>query len=184
MTDARLETPRQLAAHLGLSEGRDSSPNPNRPAGLCAYWLSCIYPRWGLREVPCGKDREIVGRRNQGPRLRYLEKRETYYITWTEHGRSRERSTGTSDREQAEIVFAEFLHARARRDSPTDPSEMLVTDILTYYASERGPKVAAPDVMLRAIDMLIDFGKAGRSRTYGRKRALTTVRSGGVRQAL
>lgn len=98
-----------------------------------------------------------MGRRNQGPRLRYLEKRETYYITWTEHGRSRERSTGTSDREQAEIVFAEFLHARARRDSPTDPSEMLVTDILTYYASERGPKVAAPDVMLRAIDMLIDF---------------------------
>jgi hypothetical protein len=48
-------------------------------------------------------------RRNQGPRLRYLNKREAYYITWTEHGRSRERSTGTADREQAENIFAEWL---------------------------------------------------------------------------
>ena len=48
-------------------------------------------------------------RRNQGPRLRWLEKRKCFYIAWTEHGRSRERSTGTADREQAEIVFAEWL---------------------------------------------------------------------------
>lgn len=98
-----------------------------------------------------------MGRRNQGARLRYLEKRNAYYITWTEHGRSRERSTGTSDREKAEIVFADFLHARGRRDGPSDPSEMLVTDMLTYYGSERGPKVTAPKVMAHAIDVLTGF---------------------------
>jgi hypothetical protein len=27
-----------------------------------------------------------MGRRNQGPRLRWLEKRGAYYITWTQHG--------------------------------------------------------------------------------------------------
>jgi integrase len=97
-----------------------------------------------------------MGRRNQGPRLRYLEKRCAYYITWTEHGRSRERSTGTADRERAEIVFGAFLQARGRT-GPGDPSEMLVTDALTDYARERGPKVTAPEVMGRAIDMLTGF---------------------------
>src|SRR5262249_29821085 len=96
-------------------------------------------------------------RRNQGPRLRWLDKRQCYYITWTEHGRSRERSTGTADRERAEIVFAEFLQARGRRTGPSDPSEMLVTDALADYARHRGPKVTAPDVLGRAIEMLTRF---------------------------
>ena len=82
-------------------------------------------------------------RRNQGPRLRWLEKRECFYITWTEHGRSRERSTGTADREQAEIIFAEWLHRRGRRAGPSDPASILVTDVLNEYAEQRGPKTAA-----------------------------------------
>jgi integrase len=98
-----------------------------------------------------------MGRRNQGPRLRWLKKRKAFYITWTEHGRSRERSTGTAIREQAEIELEQFLHARGRRDGPVDPSEMFVTDVLAFYASERGPKVTAPNVMGRAIEMLTCF---------------------------
>jgi len=96
-------------------------------------------------------------RRNHGPRLRWLKKRNCFYITWSEHGRSRERSTGTSDSERAQIALAEFLHARGRRDGPIDPSEMLVTDVLSLYARERGPKVTAPEVMARAIEMLARF---------------------------
>src|SRR5690242_3424530 len=96
-------------------------------------------------------------RRNQGPRLRWIGKRRCFYITWTEHGRSRERSTGTADREQAEITFAEWLQARWRRAGPSDPSQILVTDILVDYAKERGPKVAAPEPLGRAITMLTDF---------------------------
>src|SRR5262245_56539536 len=96
-------------------------------------------------------------RRNQGPKLRWLAKRGCFYITWTEHGRSRERSTGTANRQGAEEIFGEWLHARSRRAGPSDPSEMLVTDLLADYASERGPKVTAPQVMGRAIEMLIQF---------------------------
>jgi integrase len=98
-----------------------------------------------------------MSRRNEGPRLRWLDKRRCFYITWTERGRSRERSTGTADREHAEIVFAEWLQRRGRRTGPSDPSAILVTDVLNDYANERGPKVTAPQVMGRAIEMLTEF---------------------------
>jgi integrase len=96
-------------------------------------------------------------RRNQGPRLRWLAKRNAYYITWTERGRSRERSTGTADREQAEIVFAEWLQLRGRRNGPSDPAKILVTDILDRYQQARGPKVAAPGRIAYAVEALTDF---------------------------
>src|SRR6476661_6992991 len=96
-------------------------------------------------------------RRNQGPRLRWLKKRNCYYIVWTEHGRSRERSTGTKDREQAEIVFAEWLQLRGRRNGPSDPAAILVTDVLNLYLQERGPKVAAPGRIAFAALALTDF---------------------------
>jgi integrase len=76
--------------------------------------------------------------------LRFLLKRNCYYITWTEFGRSRERSTGTASRRQAEIALAEFLHIRNRSLGPRDPSEILVTDVLADYAEEVAPMTAAP----------------------------------------
>jgi integrase len=88
--------------------------------------------------------------------LRWLKKRGCYYITWTEHGRSRERSTGTADRCQAEIIFVHWLQARRRRDGPRDPSEILVTDVLADYARQREAKVSAPRIGC-AIDALLPF---------------------------
>src|SRR5262245_3284856 len=78
----------------------------------------------------------------------------------TENGRSRERSTGTADREQAEIIFAEWLQARGRKSGPSDPSQILITDILTDYATERATKVAAPRIIGCAIDSLSCFWEA------------------------
>jgi integrase len=98
-----------------------------------------------------------MARRNQGPRLRWLAKRNAYYITWTEHGRSRECSTGTADREQAEIAFAEWLQLRGRQDGPSDPSQILVTDVLNLYLQERGPNIAAPGRIAYAVLALTDF---------------------------
>ena len=99
----------------------------------------------------------IMPRRNQGPRLRWLAKRECFYIVWTERGRSRERSTGTADREQAQIALAEFLRQRDRRSGPRHPNEVLVTDLLTEYSTERGPKVAAAHRIAYAVLPLVDF---------------------------
>jgi len=98
-----------------------------------------------------------MGRRNQGPRLRFLERRNTYYICWTERGRSRERSTGTANREEAEIALGQFIRTKSRRAGPRDPSEILVTEILTDYAEERGPNVQSGDRIGYAIDPLSNY---------------------------
>lgn len=101
-------------------------------------------------------------RRNQGPRLRWLDKRQCYYIVWTENGRSRERSTGTKERGEAEIQFTEWLRERQRTSGPVDPSQIFITDILADYAAERGPKVKAGERIAYALSPLIEYwqGKA------------------------
>jgi integrase len=96
-------------------------------------------------------------RRNSGPRLRFLEKRSCYYIVWTEGGRSRERSTGTADRREAEIALAEFIHLRNRDSGTRDPSQVLVTDTLADYALEHGEDTAAPWRIAAAIKALAPF---------------------------
>jgi integrase len=99
----------------------------------------------------------VMPRRNSGPRLRFLKKRGCFYICWTEDGRSRERSTGTSDREQAEIAFAEFLRIRTLAGGPRDPAEILVTDVLADYAQEHGPRTSAPWRLAYAVAGLAGF---------------------------
>lgn len=74
-----------------------------------------------------------MSRRNLGPKLKFLEKRGLFYIVWTEDGRSRERSTGTADSSAAQIELAQFLQERASGLTTRDPSDVLVTDILTIY---------------------------------------------------
>jgi integrase len=96
-------------------------------------------------------------RRNSGARLRFLEKRGCYYIVWTRNGRSRERSTGTADREQAEIALAEFIHQRTRSAGPRDPAQILITDVLADYAQERGPTTSAPSRIGYAVAPLAAF---------------------------
>ena len=56
-----------------------------------------------------------MARRNQGPKLRWLEKRKKFYVTWTERGRSYECSTSTADREEAEAFFARFMRVKDLR---------------------------------------------------------------------
>lgn len=101
-------------------------------------------------------------RRNAGLRLRFLQKRNCWYIVWTERGRSRERSTGTSDCAVAEIALAEFLRRRIRPNGPRDPSEVLVTDVLADYAEERGPQTEAAWRIAYAVEGLADYWE-GRS---------------------
>ena len=118
-------------------------------------------------------------RRNNGARLRFLEKRGCFYIVWTERGRSRERSTGTSDRREAEVALADFLRSQPLHAGPRDPSEIGVTDVLAEYALDRGDKMMDPARLGYAIDALTRFW-IGRSvqdvtkrtcEAYGRQRA-------------
>ena len=96
-------------------------------------------------------------RRNTGPRLRFLDKRDAYYIVWTHAGRSRERSTGTANRLEAEIALSEFIRERTRDNGPRDPSEILVTDVLADYANEGADATSTPWRIAYAVEALTMF---------------------------
>ncbi len=98
-------------------------------------------------------------RRNAGPRLKWLEKRGCFYIVWTEGGRSRERSTGATDSSVAEVALAQFLRSR-RSEGPAEPSETLITDLLTDYAESKSETVASPERIGFAIGPLAQFWEA------------------------
>jgi hypothetical protein len=82
-------------------------------------------------------------RRNHGPHLTYLEKCGSFYITWTEGGRSRQRSTGSKDRGEAERALAEFILDRTRQNGPSDPAQTLITEVLADFAEACADKLSA-----------------------------------------
>jgi integrase len=83
------------------------------------------------------------------------------YICWKQNGRGGQRSTATADREQAEIVFADFLHQRNRAvGGPRDPAEALITDVLDDYAREHGPTTRSPWRIACAVEVLGRFWEA------------------------
>lgn len=97
-------------------------------------------------------------RRNTGAKLRWFPERGAYYICWTVNGRSRKCSTGTAEREEAEISLADWLQVRSRTiTGPSDPAKTLITDCLAFYAEERGPKIIGRETMANAIDNLTEF---------------------------
>ena len=98
-----------------------------------------------------------MARRNQGARLQWLDKRGCYYIVWSENGRSKQRSTGTTDREVAEVKLAEFLAERGHTGGPLTPNAMLISDALAYYALVRKETATAADRIGFAIPPLIEF---------------------------
>jgi integrase len=105
-------------------------------------------------------------------------------------------STGCrkDERQQAEKALADYL---TRKHRPSfqggDPATVLIADILTYYASERGPELAHPELVgYHMIPLLGHFGeklcdwisgstcrdyvKARRAGTLGRKVTSGTAR--------
>lgn len=104
---------------------------------------------------------ESMSRPSAEPRLEIDRKdpRGNYYIYWTEGGRSREKSTRTRDRREAELIKAKWLIGRARPTEPTDPSAVLVAEILSHYMIRRLPKVGDPDRIKNAIAPMLPFWK-------------------------
>ncbi len=96
-------------------------------------------------------------RRNRGPRLQWHRNRKSWYIVWTERGRSRERSAGTQDRAEAEIALADFIHQTNRGSGPRDPAQILVTDILADYVQDRAGEIASPGRIAAAVKALVPF---------------------------
>src|SRR5262245_56456757 len=84
-----------------------------------------------------------MARRNNGPRLRYIEERGGYHICWTDPnqaGRGRIKFTGTKDRTEAEQVFADWLAAHGTSQpttGPVDPSRISVDRVLALYGNDK-----------------------------------------------
>lgn len=99
-------------------------------------------------------------RPNGGPRLKWLQKRNYYYVVWYEAGRERLRSTGTADREQAENVLEDFLRERRFSVSPAgprSPKACSVAEVLDLYAQQHATGVADPARIGHAISALLPF---------------------------
>jgi len=120
-------------------------------------------------------------RPGRGPYLNYVRDRGRWYIQWSEGGRTRQRSTGTADRGEAEAQLAEFLRERGRSQrpiGPRDPSGFPIADALTLYGEEQAPNAADTARIGYAIGALLPFwgermvGDITREtcRGYGRER--------------
>jgi hypothetical protein len=98
-----------------------------------------------------------MARRNQGPKLQYRESRNAFYIVWSDNGRSRRQSTGTSDGAQAQAYFAEWLvgHGERKAVGPRDPSAVLIAEVLNDYLLEAKPSAVARAAY--AVPPLMDF---------------------------
>ena len=92
-----------------------------------------------------------MARRNQGPRLKWHRSGSGFYICWNEGGRYFERSTGTKDSEEAQVVFSEWLQARQQKNGASDPAKILTTDVLNYYAANHGQEVMGKETLGHAV---------------------------------
>lgn len=101
-----------------------------------------------------------MSRRPTGPRLRLRKEPgytvPIYTILWTEHGRTRKKSTGEQDFGSAQAAFEEWLGERRRAGKPrtTDPSQVRVADVIADYMAEHGEEVASPETLAGCCDPL------------------------------
>ena len=85
-------------------------------------------------------------RPNTGPRLKWIDKRQSFYVVWYERGRERSRSARTADRRVAETVLAQFIGQTHRGPTgPRNPGDILISDVVALYWREHAPTVADPD---------------------------------------
>ena len=96
-------------------------------------------------------------RPNRGPHLVWLQKRGRFYVREYVQGRARDKSTGTSDRGEAEAVLADVLQRRRRRGGPCPPDAYPVADALAAYGEEKAPRTEAPERIGYAISALMTF---------------------------
>jgi integrase len=84
-----------------------------------------------------------------------------YYVFWSEHGRTRRKSTSTDDSGAAQEALANFIADRRRsgadRSGPLDPASFSVADALALYGERHAPTTADPARIGYAITALLDY---------------------------
>jgi integrase len=99
-------------------------------------------------------------RRNSGPKLIFLKERNCFYVRWYDRGRSRRRSTGTSDVGEANRFLAEFLAEYfdpASSRGPVAPANYPIAEALELYCREHAPNTGDPERIGYAVKALLKF---------------------------
>ena len=93
-------------------------------------------------------------RPTKGARLHKFKHRPYWYIRDTGQP---DRSTGCTSREDAEKALAAYIATKGREGAANEPGNVTVGEVLTVYAEEYAPTVAAPERIGYALDALIPF---------------------------
>lgn len=97
-------------------------------------------------------------RRNTGPRLRWIDRRQAFYIVWYERGRERLRATGETDKRRAEEALATFIRQNQRPvGGPRPAYEVTLGEVLDFYADNKGRFAKDPARIGYAIDALLPY---------------------------
>jgi integrase len=97
-------------------------------------------------------------RRNSGARLKWLERRQSFYIVWYERGRERLRATGETDEQRAEAALAAWIRQNQRpAGGPRPAHEVRLGDVLDYYGKNKGRFAKDPARIAYAIDALLPY---------------------------
>lgn len=120
-------------------------------------------------------------RQSRGAYLKPDRKTGIWNIFWADGGSVRQRSTGTRDSGQAQVLLAEFIQGqqRQRRGGPRDPADYTIGEALTLYGTEHAPNTVDPARIGYAIAALAPYWAAlpvaaitrETCRGYGRHRA-------------
>ena len=152
-----LVTPKEAAEVLNLSRYQLQTLVRERRIGHVPVGSRVMIPRASVREFIANNTVPPCRVETPGPVSASSKSAASIYITWTDRGRSRERSTGTADRLRAEIALADFIRERTRHAGARDPVEVLVTDVLADYASEHAAATASPWRIAYAVEALATF---------------------------
>ncbi|RWR50373.1 integrase [Sinirhodobacter huangdaonensis] len=90
----------------------------------------------------------------KGARLHKFSHRPHWYIRDTGQP---DQSTGCISRADAEKALAAYIATKGRKSAAADAHEIAVAEVLTIYAEEYAPTVAAPERIGYAIDALLPF---------------------------
>jgi integrase len=101
---------------------------------------------------------------NTGPRLKWHDETGSYYIHWTDKGRSKRRSTCTSDRDLAQQVLAAFLSLGQQAERKAVKGPLLVMDVIgdpeapegkDYWHEHVVPNVESKETALFGVKKLL-----------------------------
>lgn len=95
-------------------------------------------------------------RRAKGPRLHWRERKDGP-STWEIRDGAKRIGTGTAERGEAEEALAAYLDQKLRPVGPTRPEELKLAHVLSIYAEEHGPSVAAGERIYYSMKALLPF---------------------------